>query len=97
MCDERTNSICLGDVSDKENTLTIPLAGGGCLKVNRANLEQLAAAIGMFSPEDVNRILNAIAQDNRARSMEMELEEEKSDVVEIAAGEAEKKDGEAEN
>ena len=51
----------------------------------------------MFSPEDVNRILNAIAQDNRARSMEMELEEEKSDVVEIAAGEAEKKDGEAEN
>ena len=97
VCDERTNSICLGDVSDKENTLTIPLAGGGCLKVNRANLEQLAAAIGMFSPEDVNRILNAIAQDNRARSMEMELEEEKSDVVEIAAGEAEKKDGEAEN
>lgn len=97
VCDERTNSICLGDVSDKENTLTIPLAGGGCLQVNRDNLEQLAAAIGMFSPEDVNRILNAIAQDNKARSMEMELEDEKSDVVNMAAGEAEKKDGETQD
>lgn len=97
VCDERTNSICLGDVSDKENTLTIPLAGGGCLQVNRDNLEQLAAAIGMFSPEDVNCILNAIAQDNKARSMEMELEDEKSDVVNMAAGEAEKKDGETQD
>lgn len=76
VCDEETNSICLGDVSDKENTLVIPLKDGGCLKVNRDNLDELQKAIGMFSPEDINRILRAIAQDNRRR--EMELEENKN-------------------
>lgn len=78
VCDERTNSICLGDVSDSKNTLVIPLAEGGCLKVNRDNLEELQAAIGMFSPEDVNWILRAIAKDNKAREAQRELEEMKN-------------------
>lgn len=78
ICDEKTNSICLGDTSEKENTLVIPLVGGGCLKVNRDNLDELQKAIEMFSPEDVNRILRAIAQDNRRREMQMELEENKN-------------------
>lgn len=77
-CDAKTNSICLGDVSDKKNTLVIPLAEGGCLKVNRDNLDELQNAIGMFSPEDVNRILRAIAQDNKAREVQLELEENKN-------------------
>lgn len=78
ICDETTNSICLGDVSDKENTLVIPLEGGGCLKVNRDNLDELQNAIGMFSPEDINRILRAIAQDNRVREKMQEVEETKN-------------------
>lgn len=78
VCDETTNSICLGDVSDKENTLVIPLEGGGCLKVNRDNLDELQNAIGMFSPEDINRILRAIAQDNRVREKMQEVEETKN-------------------
>lgn len=78
ICDEETNSICLGDMSDQENTLVIPLEEGGCLKVNRDNLDELQKAIGMFSPEDINRILRAIAQDNRKREMELELEENKN-------------------
>ncbi len=78
LCDEKTNSICLGDVSDKENTLVIPLSEGGCLRVNRDNLEALQSAIGMFSPEDVNRILRAITQDNKRREMLQELEENKN-------------------
>ena len=78
LCDEKTNSICLGDVSDKENTLVIPLSEGGCLIVNRDNLEALQSAIGMFSPEDVNRILRAITQDNKRREMLQELEENKN-------------------
>lgn len=78
VCDERTNSICLGNVDDKANTLIIPLSEGGCLKVNRDNLEELTAAIGMFSPEDINRILRAIAKDNKAREMKQELEANKN-------------------
>lgn len=78
ICDEKTNSICLGDVSDTKNTLVIPLSEGGCLKINRDNLDELQGAIGMFSPEDVNRILRAITQDNKAREKLKELEETKN-------------------
>ena len=39
------------------------------------NIGDLAKAIGMFSPEDVNLILRAIAQDNKAREMQMEIDE----------------------
>ena len=92
VCDERTNSICLGDVGDRENTLVIPLSEGGCLKVNRDNLGDLSRAIGMFSPEDVNRIMRAIAKDNKAKQMEAELEDEKSDVTNLAADHTEPKE-----
>jgi len=84
-CDYQTNSLCLGDVSDKKNTLVIPLSEGGCLKVNRDNLEDLQKAIGMFSPEDINLILRAIAKDNKAREMEQELEDTASDVSDLGA------------
>ena len=85
VCDEKTNSICLGDVSDTKNTLVIPLEEGGCLKVNRDNLGDLQCAIGMFSPEDVNRILRAIAQDSKAREMQQELEDEEADAIHMGA------------
>ena len=92
VCDAQTNSICLGDVGDRENTLVIPLSEGGCLKVNRDNLGDLSRAIGMFSPEDVNRIMRAIAKDNKAKQMEAELEDEKSDVTNLAADHTEPKE-----
>lgn len=82
ICDEKTNSICLGDMTDKTKVLNIPLSGGGCLKVNRANLGDLSKAIGMFSPEDVNRILRAIAQDTKIQSMKNELEDMEASVGE---------------
>lgn len=85
VCDEKTNSICLGDVSDRKNTLIISLSEGGCLKVNRNNLDELQRAIGMFSPEDVNRILRAIAKDNKAREMQQELEDEEADAIHMGA------------
>lgn len=74
-CDDEKQQITLGDMSDEKNVLTIPLSKGGCLKVNRNNIGDLAKAIGMFSPEDVNLILRAIAQDNKAREMQMEIDE----------------------
>lgn len=75
VCDDKKQQICLGDMTDTKNVLTIPLSKGGSLKVNRDNLGDLARAIGMFSSEDVERILRAIARDNKVRQMELELEE----------------------
>ena len=94
VCDEKNNCLCLGDVSDKENVLTIPLSGGGCLKVNRDNLGELADAIDMFSPEDINLIMRAIAQDNKARSMKKEMEDAVSEVGEKLADGSDSDSGE---
>ena len=77
-CDDERQSLCLGDTSDVDNTLVIPLSGGGCLKVNRANLGDLARAIGMFSPEDQGRIMRAISLDAKVRQTKMQIEEETS-------------------
>lgn len=78
-CDERTNSICLGDMSDKSKVLNIALSGGGCLKVNRDNIGDLSACVGMFSPEDLNLIMRAIAQDTKAQEMQLEKEDMEGD------------------
>lgn len=73
ICDDKKRQICLGDMSNPKNVLTIPLSGGGSLRVNRDNLSELSKAIDMFSAEDVGRILRAIAQDSKAREMELEI------------------------
>ncbi|MCI9072106.1 MAG: hypothetical protein HFH80_04760 [Lachnospiraceae bacterium] len=87
ICDERTNSICLGDVSDPKKVINIPLSGGGHLKVNRGEIGQLSKAIGMFSPEDVNRILRAIHLDTKLQSVQKEMEDlEESVGEEITSG-----------
>lgn len=75
VCDELCNAICLGDMTDEKNVLTIPLTEGGCLKVNRDNLDDLSKAIDMFSPEDIRRIMEAIATDVKCRRMQQELDE----------------------
>ncbi|MDE6923831.1 MAG: hypothetical protein K2P59_01025 [Acetatifactor sp.] len=86
-CDERSNSICLGDVSDPKQVINITLSGGGHLKVNRSCLDQLGKAIGMFSPEDVNLIMRAIHQDTKVQSMQKEIEDLEAGVGEqIASG-----------
>lgn len=76
-CNQEDNSICLGDMSDPSKVITIPLSGGGTLKVNRGNISDLGRAIGMFSPEDIGNILRAIAQDRKAQETEMEIEDNK--------------------
>lgn len=80
VCDNAHGALCLGDMSDESNVIRIPLAGGGCLKVNRDNKEELARAIGMFSPEDVRRIMVALAQDNKIQQMEYEIEDDKNSI-----------------
>lgn len=80
LCDEKTNSICLGDMTNPEDVITVALSDGGHLKVNRDNLGDLAKAAGMFSPEDLNLIMRAIARDTKVQSMKQELEDMKGRV-----------------
>lgn len=97
-CDEKTNSICLGDMTDRKQVINIPLSGGGHLKVNRENLGQLSKAIGMFAPEDVNLILRAIHLDTKVQSLQNEVDDLEAGIGdEIASGDdAAKTDGKAE-
>ena len=99
VCDAQTNSICLGDMTNEKNVLTIGLSGGGSLKVNRNSLGMLSKAIGMFSPEDVNRIMRAIAQDTKIQSMKKEIDDLEANVgneitegTETAEGDQQTKD-----
>ncbi len=80
ICDEETNSICLGDMTDKKNVLTVTLSGGGHLKVNRNNLGDLSKAAGMFSPKDLNLIMRAIALDTKLQSVKKEIEDTEASV-----------------
>ena len=84
VCDYKTNSICLGDVTNEKEVLNISLPSGGNLKVNVNNFGDLAMAAGMFSPADLNAIMRAIAQYNHCTSKLDELEEEETETVENA-------------
>ena len=83
-CDYERNRITLGDVSNPKNCLNIPLSKGGSLVVNVDNLGDLSKAIGMFSPEDIRRIMEAIAQYNKAKEMEQEIEEDTNSIGDSA-------------
>ena len=85
VCDYKTNSICLGDMSNEKEVLNISLPSGGNLKVNVNNFGDLAKAAGMFSPADLNAIMRAISQYNHCTSKLNELEEEETKTTENAA------------
>ena len=88
VCDAENSRLCLGDVSDSSKCISIPLSGGGSLVVNRDNLNQLAKAIDMFTPEDINRIMRAISQDNKCKCQQLEIDEQKSNTKDIQNEEA---------
>jgi len=79
-CNEEWHAICLGNMSDRKNVLTIPLSEGGSLMVHRDNFGDLTAAISMFSPEDANLIMRAIADDKKAQKTLNEIEEDKNSI-----------------
>lgn len=87
VCDYEHNTLCLGNVSNPKDVIYVPLADGGTLQVNRDNIGDLSKAIGMFSPEDVNRILRAISKDAQCQKKLMEIDEAKNSI-----GEAEEKE-----
>lgn len=75
VCDEVNQAICLGDMSERKNVISIALEKGGRLMVHRDNLGELQNAISMFTPEDINRILRAIADDQKAQKELLKIEE----------------------
>lgn len=75
VCDNKRRWLCLGDMSNMDDVIRIPMSEGGCLMVNRENIGDLAKAIGMFSPEDINRILRALKLDAKIQQMKKEIEE----------------------
>ena len=75
VCDEVNQAICLGDMNDRKNVISIELENGGRLMVNRNNFSELQNAITMFTPEDINRILRAIADDQKTQKELLEIEE----------------------
>lgn len=77
VCDYKRNTLNLGDVdSDPKKVLKISLPSGGNLKVNVDNLEELARASGMFSPDDLNAIMRAIQTYKHCTSKAKEIEDE---------------------
>ena len=84
-CDYEHNTISLGDVtSDPKKVLNVALPSGGNLKINVDCFGDIARAAGMFSPEDLNAIMNAIHQYNYCTKKLNEIEEEKAKGVEAA-------------
>lgn len=78
-CDYEHNTISLGDVtSDPKKVLNVALPSGGNLKINVDCFGDIARAAGMFSPEDLNAIMNAIHQYNYCTKKLNEIEEEKA-------------------
>lgn len=78
VCDKEHRALRLGDTSNPKNCIHIGLSRGGSLIVNRDNIGDLSKAIGMFSPEDVNLILRAIAEDAKIQQMKQQIEDETS-------------------
>lgn len=87
VCDYEHNALCLGDVSNPKDVIYVALENGGTLQVNRDNIGDLSKTIGMFSPEDVNRILRAISKDAQCKRNLLEIDEAKNSI-----GEAEEKE-----
>ena len=48
--------------------------------VNRDSIGLLSKAMSMFSPEDRNRIMRAIADDNKIQEMQQEIDEDTNSI-----------------
>lgn len=88
VCDDKKQTISLGDMTNPNKVLNIPLSKGGVLRVNVDNIGDLVKAVDMFSPEDIARILKAVAKYKKVEDMELEIEEMKAKSPVGAAQEA---------
>jgi hypothetical protein len=92
-CDPR-NILLLGCAAEDRSALNIPLSNGGVIKVNRGMFGELAKAIDMFSPEDRNHILRALAQEAKIGTVEEEIAKEEEEHEKRLDGEEEQVEAE---
>ena len=81
-CDFDNNRLILGDCSNLDNCIRVPLSGGGEFVFNRDQLSNISKIISMFSPEDQNRIMRAISLDKQCRKQLKEIEDTVTESVE---------------
>lgn len=81
ICDAENKRLLLGDCSNPDNCINVPLSGGGNLVFNRNNIGSISQAIGMFSSEDISRIMRAIAEDAKSKQVQNEIDEEVNETV----------------
>lgn len=84
VCDEMRNALYLGDCSDMKNCIRVNLEKGGSLIVNRDNLGELSAAISMFTPEDIRRIMCAIADDKKIQETQQEIDDTTNSIYHLS-------------
>lgn len=88
--------INIGDMSSGR-ILSVPLSNGYTLNFNRENTDDISRMLDIFTPEDINAILNAIQEDNLVRNAEQEIEDEKSEVVKLAQNTGQEETAKADN
>lgn len=69
-------TISIGDVR-RGDVLTVPLTNGYRFSFNMNNLNDVRSCLSLFQPEDVRRILQAIAEFNYKKKKEAEIEQDK--------------------
>lgn len=86
-CNHESGALELGDCSNREKCIRVPLAKGGSLLFNPDSIGGVNKAIGMFSAEDQGRIMRAIQMYNLASQKLEEMEEKKEAVSENTTSE----------
>lgn len=79
--DFQNGIMTVGDMSAGNDIINVgKLSNGYAFSFNRDNIDDISKILDLFSPEDINKIMAAITTDNIAKSMEQEIEDEKSKV-----------------
>lgn len=81
-CDFDNNRLTLGDCSNLDNCIRVPLSDGGEFVFNREELNNVAKIISMFSPEDQYRIMRAITLDKQCQKKLQEMDDEVAETFE---------------
>lgn len=80
-CDYERNSINLGAIGPGENYLTISLPSGGFLNINVDNFGDIARCTDMFSPSDLNVILDKIREYNHCTATKNKIDSDNAETA----------------
>lgn len=73
--DTFTKTVNIGGHTKGASQITVNLSSGYTLEFDRENLDIIVGMLDLFSPEDINRILEAIQLDNITKSSEKEKDD----------------------